>query len=75
MLRHNGSMKFVHMSLWLLTSIGAINWGLKPLGYNLVEKLGAMTSFAIIDPIYYIIGVAGVLSLLMFFSVCAKECK
>ncbi len=72
---HNGAMKIVAMVAWLLASLGAINWGLKPLGHNLVEKLGSMTSMSIVDPIYYCIGVAGVFSLIMLFMACSKDCK
>jgi len=73
---HHGIMRIVAMCAWLLTALGAINWGLKPLGHNLVERLGSMTSMSIVDPLYYIIGVAGVISLLMLFMACgSKNCK
>ena len=69
-------MHFLNLIVCLLTSVGAVNWGLKPLGYNLVELLGKYTSPAIVNPVYYIIGVAGVIGLIHFFMKLADpECR
>ncbi|MEX0849761.1 MAG: DUF378 domain-containing protein [Candidatus Dependentiae bacterium] len=60
---------------WLLTAIGGINWGLVPLGLDLFSldfvrnNLGALAA-----PLYYLIGAAGLYSLVMFFLGCGKSC-
>lgn len=65
----------VSMVVWFLTSVGAINWGLKPLGYNLIDHVEKFAP-ALVNPAYYLIGVAGVISLIMFFAAVADpKCK
>ncbi len=72
---NKGTMGIAAKASWLLTSFGAISLGLAPFGYNLVEKLGMMISPSIINPLYYLIGIAGVMSLVSFFAACSKDCK
>jgi uncharacterized membrane protein YuzA (DUF378 family) len=66
------------MVVWLLTSIGAINWGLDVLGYNIFNYPFFTTSYpAIVEPLKYIIGFSGVVSLLMMIDVVlrGKHCS
>lgn len=59
----------------LINAIAAINWGLKPLGYNLVEYVGNYAP-ALVNPLYYIIGVSGVIGLIFFFvKLSDSECR
>lgn len=72
---HQGMLGFVFKASWFLTAFGAISLGLSPMGYNLVEKIGAMISPTLVAPIYYLIGIAGIISLFALFASCSKECK
>ncbi len=62
---------------WMLAAIGAINWGLVPLGLNLFnlpflsDNLGKLQV-----PFYYLIGAAGIYSLVSFFTfiTCRESC-
>lgn len=61
------------MVVWLLTSIGAINWGLDVLGYNIFNHSFFMVSYpAIVEPLKYVIGFSGVVSLLMMIDVILR---
>jgi uncharacterized membrane protein YuzA (DUF378 family) len=52
-------MKMLHMVAFLLTAIGAINWGLTALGLNLVNMiLGGMPGLETI--VYLLVGASGV---------------
>jgi uncharacterized membrane protein YuzA (DUF378 family) len=52
-------MKNLHMVAFLLTAIGAINWGLTALGFNLVNMLlGSMPGLETI--VYLLVGASGV---------------
>lgn len=59
---------------WILTALGALNWGLLPLGLDLFnlpfirDNLGGLQV-----PFYYLIGAAGLYSLVSFFT-CRKSC-
>ena len=65
----NDVQGLLHKASWLLSAIGAINWGLVPLGLDLYnigfirDNLGALQA-----PLYYLIGIAGVLALVGFFT-------
>jgi uncharacterized membrane protein YuzA (DUF378 family) len=60
---------------WILTALGSINWGLVPFGYSLFslpfvqENLGQLQ-----DPFYFLIGAAGLYSLITFFT-CSDSCS
>lgn len=52
-------MKMLHMVTFLLVIVGALNWGLVALGYNLVESLfGSMP--AVQQLVYGLVGLSGV---------------
>ena len=67
-------MKMLHMGAFLLVAIGAINWGLTALGFNVVNMLlGAWPTVETV--VYLLVGVSGVYILLTHKNdckVCAK---
>jgi uncharacterized membrane protein YuzA (DUF378 family) len=66
-------MKMLHMVAFLLTAIGAINWGLTALGFNLVNMiLGGMPGLETI--VYLLVGASGVYVLLTHKADC-KVCS
>ena len=61
---------------WLLTAIGSINCGLKALGYDLFSIEFIKSNLGMLEmPVYYLIGLAGVYSLVMFFTGCHGSCE
>jgi len=60
-------MTWYNKTAYVLAAIGAINWGLTELGYNLVNLI--FGSWAIVESIvYYIIAIAGIWALIKVFS-------
>lgn len=53
---------------FILAAIGAINWGLTELGFNLVEALIGSWSGVVASIIYYIVGISGIYALIKAFS-------
>ena len=66
-------MRTVGMIIWIITALAAINTGLTPFGFNIFAACMRMFP-ALISPLYYIIGIAGALSLWMFIMVCMGKC-
>lgn len=65
----------VFMASWLITSLAAINVGLSPFGINFFRSDWMMTRFpAIITPIHYLVGVAGLVCLITFIKACQGDC-
>ena len=51
----------------ILANIGAINWGLDTLGYNVVDMiLGAGSTLAMV--VYYLVAVSGIYALVKVFK-------
>lgn len=50
----------------VLAAIGAINWGLAELNFNLVEKL--LGTGTITTVVYYIVAICGIFALVKAFS-------
>ncbi len=68
--------KIIGTIVWLLTAIGAINWGLTAMGWGLFQfKLFMVTMPWLIKPTMYVVGLAGVLSVVMFFTGMFKDCE
>lgn len=80
---HNGAMvrivyflkgaamvkRFFANITWLITALGAIHLGLVALGYDIfTHSLFATTLHGWVVPIHYVIGIAGIFSLVMYFS-------
>lgn len=65
-------MKGVHMVAFLLVVVGAINWGLSALGFNLVQML--FGSWPMVEKgVYILVGVSGVYLLVAHKGDC-KTC-
>jgi len=52
----------------VLAAVGAINWGLAELGWNLVEGLFSWAGAMVISIIYYIVALAGIYALFIAFK-------
>lgn len=61
-------MKGLEKTALVLSAIGAINWGLTELNFNLVEKLIASWSSVTATIIYYIIALCGIFALYKVFK-------
>lgn len=64
-------MKFnLKKTALVLTSVGAINWGLTIFNFNIVEKLTSFVTYSMLPNIIYgIIGLSGAYTLLTIFKV------
>lgn len=73
---HGSIGKILGLLAWLVTSLAAINIGLMPFGYDFFKLPFVQNNLPqLVTPAYYIIGVAGVISLLLFFmSVASGGC-
>lgn len=66
-------MKMLHMVAFVLVAVGAINWGLDALGFNVVNLLlGTGTSLSKL--VYLLVGAAGVYILVTHRNDC-KICS
>lgn len=71
---HSPAMKLVGSVLWVIVAIGAINWGLDALGYNIfTTNFVQMNLGAFIKAAKLVIGAAGVLSLVYFAMHCGSR--
>lgn len=71
----NSPRHVVCMVSWLVTSLAAINVGLCPFGVNLLRSGWMMTRFpALIAPLHYFVGLAGLICLVAFVRACKAEC-
>lgn len=52
----------------VLAAIGAINWGLTELGWNLVDSLIGSWSTILASIIYYLVGLCGIYALIKAFK-------
>ena len=56
-------------SSWVLTALASLNIGLKPLGLDVLTTDFVQTNLAaLITPLHYLIGLAGLFSLVLFFT-------
>lgn len=53
---------------FVIAAIGALNWGLTELGWNLVDILFSWGGAMLLSIIYYIVGLAGLYSLFLIFK-------
>lgn len=76
---HSPAMRVIGLLSWVLTALGAIAWGLIGLGNSLGKNLNLWDSalFAnmpsLIQPLQYLIGIAGLISL--FCLLTCHGCK
>ncbi len=59
---------FIGMLVWLLASIGALNWGLVALKKGLFEMAPFVTRPEVVYWTEIAIGIAGLISLVLFFG-------
>jgi len=52
----------------VLAAIGALNWGLTELGWNLVEAIFSWAGAVVVSIIYYIVALAGLYALFLAFK-------
>jgi uncharacterized membrane protein YuzA (DUF378 family) len=52
----------------VLAAIGAINWGLTELGWNLVEGIFSWAGTMVVSIVYYLVAVAGIYALFIAFK-------
>ncbi len=66
------NMKALDIASWVLTTVGALNWGLVgALNWNLVDALlGAGSMLARV--VYVLVGLGGLLSLIHMIKWCKK---
>jgi uncharacterized membrane protein YuzA (DUF378 family) len=66
-------MKIVHAIAFILVIVGAINWGLSALGWNVVDMLlGAGSTLSKI--VYVLVGLSGILLVVTHRNDC-KHCE
>lgn len=52
----------------VLAAIGAINWGLDELGWNLVDNIFSWAGALTVSVVYYIVALAGLYALFLAFK-------
>ena len=73
---HSPLGKTVGSLVWLLTSLGAIHLGLIGLGINVWNLAFVQNNLScLVQPAHWVIGVAGVISLVMLVSKLGQDCK
>lgn len=70
---HNSPvMKTVSKVVWVITALASINIGLMPMGYDFFTADFLIGNMNMLNLIRYIIGAAGVVSLIMCVMCCMK---
>lgn len=68
-----GEMNGLHLASWVLTTVGALNWGLVgALNWNLVDALLGAGSMAG-RVVYVLVGLAGVMSVVHMAQWASKK--
>lgn len=52
----------------VLAAVGALNWGLAELGWNLVEAIFSWAGVIVVSVVYYIVALAGLYVLFLAFK-------
>ena len=69
-------MRILGMTVWVITALAAINMGLISFGFNIfTTQFVLMRMHMLILPMYYIIGLSGLISLGMFVMHCMCACS
>jgi uncharacterized membrane protein YuzA (DUF378 family) len=72
---HSPVMKFLALGSWVITALASINIGLAAMGYDFFQSNFVLTNMmGLIKPMYYIIGIAGLISLVLFIMACMGGC-
>ena len=53
---------------YILAAVGALNWGLAELGWNLVEWVFSWAGATVVSTVYYLVALAGLYVLVMVFK-------
>ena len=70
---HSPIAKIICKVSWIITALAAINTGLMPMNYDFFRSEFVMMNLSnAINGMYYIIGIAGVISLLSLIMHCMK---
>lgn len=70
---HSPAAKIVCKIAWGITALNAINTGLMPMGYDFFRSDFVMMHMAsMINGMYYLVGIAGVISLVSLVMCCMK---
>lgn len=59
---------FIGMLVWLLASIGAVNWGLEAYNYSIFTMAPLATMPQVVMAIKVLVGISGIVSLVLFFG-------
>jgi hypothetical protein len=65
-------MKFVGMAVWFLTALAALHVGMRVMGWNMLDMPMLMPYSHFVG---YIFGIAGLVSMVMFFMHLSKGCE
>ena len=52
----------------VLAAVGALNWGLAEMGWNLVENVFSWAGTTVISVVYYLVALAGLYVLFLAFK-------
>jgi len=52
----------------ILAAVGALNWGLAELGWNLVEAIFGWAGATVMSVVYYLVALSGLYVLIMAFK-------
>lgn len=70
------SLRWLDIIATILVAVGAINWGLDALGYNLVKMIANTVSLPIIATIIYLaVGISGIWFSIRYFMKKIKISK
>ncbi len=71
---HSPVMKAIGFFVWLVTSLGAIYWGMQAIGYDFFQLSFIQSNLgSFVEPFKYLIGICGVISLIMLFMACTSK--
>ena len=67
-------LKWLAMATWLITGLSALNTGLMQFGMNMMSFVSSSLPW-LVTPLAYIVGLAGLISLLLFLKSVASGGK
>jgi len=69
---HSGILKYVGMASWFITAVASIHIAMVQMGYNLISLDPMQSWYA---PLCYVVGLAGLFSLVMLVMAVTGACK
>lgn len=73
MMKDKSAWGWICCAAWLISAIGAINWGLVALDADIFTLVPMLNPIKLVS--LYIIGIAGVISLIGWIQCVAEGCK